>query len=97
MKVRFTPRAIENINEVSDYLQIRNPAAAERVRSAIYEAIQNLILFPRVGRHQHIPGVRRVVTKKYSYLIYYAVDDTADEIAILNVKHPSREREYTDL
>jgi toxin ParE1/3/4 len=38
-----------------------------------------------------------VVTKKYSYLIYYAVDDTADEIVVLNVKHPSREREYTDL
>jgi hypothetical protein len=38
-----------------------------------------------------------VVTKKYFYLIYYAVDDTADEIVVLNVKHPSREREYTDL
>jgi toxin ParE1/3/4 len=97
MKVRFTPRAVENINEVADYLYERNPAAAERVRSAIYDSIKNLILFPRVGRRQHIPSVRRIVTKKYSYLIYYTVDEAAEEIVILNVKHPSREREYTDL
>ena len=97
MKLRFTPRAAENITEVADYLYARNPAAAERVRSAIYERDTEPDPIPRAGRSQHIPNVRRIVTKKYSYLIYYAVDDAAEEIVILNVKHPSREREYTDL
>ena len=97
MKLRFTPRAVENINEVADYLYARKPTASERVRSAIYDSVQSLILFPRVGRQQHIPGVRRIITKKYFYLIYYTVDETAGEIVVLNVKHPSRKREYSDL
>ena len=97
MKLRFTPRALENIGEVADYLHAHSPTAAERVRSAIYDSVQNLILFPHIGRRQNIPGVRRIVTKKYSYLIYYAVDEAAQEIIVLNVKHPSRDREYSDL
>jgi plasmid stabilization system protein ParE len=46
MKLRFTPRALENIAAIADYIQARNPAAAQRVRAAIYESLQDLILFP---------------------------------------------------
>ncbi len=31
MKLRFTPRATENIAEIADYIRARNPAAARRV------------------------------------------------------------------
>jgi plasmid stabilization system protein ParE len=78
MKLRFTPRALQNITEVAEYLHARNPAAAERVRAAIYDSVKNLILFPHVGQLQHIPTVRRIVTKKYRYLIYYTVDHDAE-------------------
>jgi plasmid stabilization system protein ParE len=54
MKLRFTPRAVENIIAIADYIRERNPAAAERVRAAIYESPQDLILFPHVGRAQQI-------------------------------------------
>ena len=97
MRLRFTPRAIANIAEVSDYLLVRNPSAAERVRAAIYNSLQNLVLFPYVGRRQSIEGVRRITTRRYSYIIYYTVDDAADEIVILNVKHPARRPEFSDL
>ena len=96
MKLRFTPRALENIAEIADYIQTQNPSAARRVRAAIYDSLQNLILFPKVGRRQKTQGVRKIVTRKYSYLIYYTVDEGAEEIVILNVKHPAREREHED-
>jgi plasmid stabilization system protein ParE len=96
MKLRFTQRAIENISGVANYLRTRNPVAAERVQSDIYDGLQNLILFPRVGRRQNVPGVRRIVTRKYSYLVYYMIDDEADEVVILNIKHPASKREYSD-
>ena len=35
MKLRFTPRATENLTEIADYLLERNPTASRRVRSAI--------------------------------------------------------------
>jgi homoserine O-acetyltransferase len=50
MKLRFTPRATANLIEIADDIQAHNPAAAQRVRAAIYESLQNLILFPHVGQ-----------------------------------------------
>jgi len=82
MKLRFTPRALENISAIADYLRSRDPAAAQRVRAAIYESLQDLVLFPRVGRLQKTEGVRKFVTPRYAYLIYYTVDDAAEEIIV---------------
>jgi toxin ParE1/3/4 len=96
MKLRFTPRATANLIEIAEYLHARNPTAALRVRAAIYDSLQNLILFPQVGRRQKIEGVRKFVTRKYAYLVYYTVDEAADEIVILNIKHPARRREHED-
>jgi plasmid stabilization system protein ParE len=50
MKLRFTLRAVENIAAIAQYIRERNPAASQRVRAAIYESLQDLILFPHVGR-----------------------------------------------
>ena len=97
MKLRFTPRATANLIEIADYLHACNPAAARRVRAAIYDSLQNLILFPQVGRRQKTEGVRKFVTRRYAYLVYYTIDEVADEIVILNVKHPARTREHEDL
>jgi toxin ParE1/3/4 len=96
MKLRFTPRALENISAIADYIRLRNPAAAKRVRAAIYESLQDLILFPQIGRRQQTEGVRKFVTPRYAYLIYYTVDDAAGEIIILSVKHSAQNREHED-
>ena len=42
-------------------------------------------------------GVRKMVTRKYAYLIYYTVDETEDEIIIRNVKHKAHERGHSDI
>lgn len=96
MKLRFTPRAAEDIAEIADYIRERNPAASLRVRAAIYESLQGLALFPCIGRIQQTKGVRKFVTQKYRYLVYYTVDEVVDEIIILNVKHPARRREHEE-
>ena len=66
MKLRFTRRAVDNIAELADYIRARNPEAAEAVRTAIYDSLANLLLFPNVGRQQTTEGVRKLVTRKYS-------------------------------
>ena len=96
MKLRFTLRAAENLADIADYIRARNPSAARRVRAAIYETLQNLILFPHVGRSQQVEGVRKVVTRRFGYLIYYTIDESTDEIVIISVKHPAQKREHSD-
>ena len=76
MKLRFTLRAVENLADIADYIHARNPSAARRVRAVIYETLQNLILFPHVGRSQQVEGVRKVVTRRFGYLIYYTIDES---------------------
>lgn len=96
MKLRFTPRATENLTDIGNYLGDRNPAAARHVRAAIYETLQNLLLFPAAGRLQTVGRIRKLVTTKYAYLIYYLHDGVADEVVVLNIKHPARAREHVD-
>jgi plasmid stabilization system protein ParE len=96
MKLRFTLRAIADLAELTDYIHAHNPAAAQRVRAAIYASLEILILFPHIGRKQKTPGVRKLVTRRYRYLVYYTVDESTEQVIILNVKHPSRRREHSD-
>lgn len=97
MKLRFTPRAIANIAAIADYIREENPAAARRVRSYIYDSLQNLILFPHLGRRQKERGVRKFVTPRHAYVIYYTIDEAEREIVILSVRHPAQKREHDDL
>jgi toxin ParE1/3/4 len=97
MKLRFTPRATQDLIDIADYIRERNPAASLRVRAAILGSLQNLLMFPEIGRRQTVQGVRKLVTRKYPYLVYYSFDRTTDEIVILTIRHPAREREYEDV
>ncbi|MGA7713175.1 MAG: type II toxin-antitoxin system RelE/ParE family toxin [Rhizomicrobium sp.] len=96
MKLRFTPRAAQDVIEIADYIRAENPSAAERVRSTILESLQLLTDFPEIGRRQNVEGVRKHVARKYGYLVYYLIDTSADEIAVLTIQHPAREQPFAD-
>lgn len=96
MKVRFAVQAIVDLKEIADYLSVRNPSAAIRVRKAIQDGTRLIAAFPHSGRQQSEPHIRKLVTPRYSYLIYYTVDVPGDEIAILSIRHPARERDIAD-
>jgi hypothetical protein len=53
--------------------------------------------FRILGRQQQVEGVRKLVTQRYAYLVYYTVDDEAEEIIVLAIQHPAREREHSDV
>lgn len=96
MKLRLTRRAAQDLVDIADYIRKQNPQAALRVRAAILESLQNLVLFPQVGRQQKVEGVRKLVTRHYPYLVYYTADESAEEIIIITIQHPAREREHSD-
>jgi toxin ParE1/3/4 len=97
VKLRYTPRATRDLAQIAEYLRTRNPSAALAVRDAILRSLQNLTLFQAIGRPQNVEGVRKLVTPKYRYLVYYMIDAGAEEIVILTIQHPARSREYRDV
>ncbi len=96
MNLRFTEKAVRDLTDIADYIRERNPQSALRVRSAIIESLQNLVVFPRIGRQQTSRGVRKLVTRRYPYLVYYLLDEASDEIVILTIQHPARDRPHSD-
>lgn len=96
MKLRFTPRAINDIEEIAAYIRVENRAAAVRVRSAIFESLRNLADFPKLGRRQTVKDVRKFVTRKYPYLVFYRVDEANGEVIVLAVQHPAKTRTFSD-
>ena len=97
MKLRFTGRATHDLVEIAEYVRTRNPSAALAVRAAILRSLQNLTLFPAIGRPQNVEGVRKLVTPRYRYLVYYMIDEAAEEVVILTLQHPAQRREYQDV
>lgn len=85
MRLRLTPRATQDLATIGDYIRSRNPSAAMRVRAAILETLRMLTSFPRAGRAQTVEGVRKIVTRRYPYIVYYSLDDTAEEVVILTI------------
>jgi plasmid stabilization system protein ParE len=96
MKLRFTERATQDLVDIADYLNEHSPHSVLRVRDAILESLQNLVLFPNIGRQQTLESVRKLVTRRYPYLVYYTPDEEAQEIIILTIRHPARERDHSD-
>jgi toxin ParE1/3/4 len=96
MKVEFSRRATEDLREISAYLKPRSPQGAKHVRAAILAAITRLADFPRLGTPQTVPGVYKHMTRRYPYLIYYAIDTDAGVVYIITIRHGAREREYDD-
>ena len=97
MKLRFAPQATQDLIEIADYIRAENSAAALRVRTAILESLEILVSFPLLGRRQSVEGVRKLITRRYGYIAYYLLDEASDEIVILTIRHPARDRPASDL
>ena len=96
MKLRFTRRAVQDLADIASYLRSRSPRGAANVRAAIFDSLQILSEFPFAGHVQSVENVRKIVTRKYAYLIYYEISLAGDAIVVITIQHSSRRREFED-
>ena len=96
MRLRFTRRAIQDLTEIADFLGAHDPAAARRVQAAILRTVENVAWFPWSGRRQDVEGVRKSIVRRFPYMIFYPVDDAAEEVSVLAIRPASRKRAYSD-
>ena len=95
MKVTYSPRAVADLRSIAAYLKPRSPQGAANVQAAIRRTVAQLEHFPGLGTPQKTQGVRKLVVRKYPYLVFYVVAH-ADEVSIVTIQHASRDREFTD-
>ena len=90
-KIRYRPTALAQLDAIFDHITARNPAGARRVITAIKHRIDFLGTFPRSAKESEIPGIREMPIVRYPYVVFYAVDDDAQEVWILRVRHTSQD------
>jgi toxin ParE1/3/4 len=91
-KVRYTPRALGDLDGIFEYITAQNPRAARAVKSRIIERIQSLARFPASGPETATPGLRMLTVGRYPYLVFYEIDEAGKEVAVVHIRHASRER-----
>lgn len=89
MKLRYTKRALADLDRILAYLAQRSPQGASHVLGQIDETIRHLVAYPRLGRQTNRSNIRMRVTGDYPYLIFYRVT-RQNEISILHIRHGAR-------
>ncbi|MGA2291525.1 type II toxin-antitoxin system RelE/ParE family toxin [Bradyrhizobium sp.] len=92
MKVRWSETALAEIEDIFSYIYEHNRSAAVAVVERVEGLAALLEEFPLVGHLTDEENVRVLSVVRYPFLIFYAIDDPANEIVILHVRHTAQLR-----
>jgi plasmid stabilization system protein ParE len=81
MRVRYSPRAAEDLENIRRYIGKNNQRSAWVVASFIRQSIARLVQWPHSAQ---------MIVTNYPYVAYYEVPD--GEVIILTVLHSAQER-----
>ena len=87
MRVKWTRKALANLDNAVEYIAADKPAAAAKVALKIWNAAMGLADQPGMGRPGRVPGTRELVVPGLPYILPYVERERA--IFILRVLHTS--------
>ena len=89
MRVRYAPRARNDMVHIHQYVAAHNPKAAIAVVRRIRATANLLGRYPGLGRPTQIDDVRVIGAGRYPYLVYYRIHD--DAVTIIHVRDARRD------
>ena len=90
MRVRYTPQAFADRENIFAYINERNPHAAREIIRLITRRIAELGDEPYNGHKANKGGIYTLWITPSRYRIYYRINHDEDEVAIIRVKHTSQ-------
>jgi plasmid stabilization system protein ParE len=87
MQVRWSGKALLNLDDAVEYLAADNPTMAAEVAQRIWNAAQQLADQPGMGRPGRVAGTRELVISGLPYILPYVEEGTA--VIILRAMHAS--------
>jgi len=88
MRLRWTPAAAADLEEINRYLQQHHPSYRAPTILKLYKQIQSLKQFPSLGRPGCEAGTRELLFPPMPYIVVYRV--RSDAIEILRIYHGAR-------
>jgi toxin ParE1/3/4 len=87
MRVRYTPAAFTDREQIIQYLRERSPSGARNVAASIRDAVAQLREQPLSGYQTDDTKVRVLFIVRHPYKIFYRVSEIVE---ILHIRHTSR-------
>jgi toxin ParE1/3/4 len=88
MKIKWFADAINDLENLRDYIAADNPRAANKIAKLIIKSVINLLKQPHIGRPGRVQNTREFIVSKTPFLIIYRVKKPF--IEILRVMHGAR-------
>jgi toxin ParE1/3/4 len=89
MKLRWLPKAAEDLREIHDFLYLNSPGLAHRIVNEIYAAILVLRQMPFMGLPSQSRDTRDLILSRIRYKVTYRIRE--ETVEILYIRHSSRD------
>jgi toxin ParE1/3/4 len=90
MRIRWTPAAAADLQQISDYLKDHHPRYRQPTMRKLYDAIRTLKEWPQSGRIGREAGTRELVFSPLPYICVYRVME--QNVEILRIYHTAQNR-----
>ena len=87
MRVKWSRKALLNLDQAVEYIAADNPTAAAEVAQRIWDVSQMLAEQPGMGRPGRVKGTRELVISGLPYILPYIEKEAT--VTILRVMHTS--------
>ncbi len=87
-QLHWTPEAIQDREEIYDYIEADNPVAALALDELFLEQAGRLVDHPGLGRPGRVTGTRELVAHRNYILVY---DVAGDLVRVLRVLHAAKQ------
>ncbi|MCC4234873.1 type II toxin-antitoxin system RelE/ParE family toxin [Sphingobium soli] len=86
LPVVWRASALRKLEQVIDYIEMRNPTATDRIGAAIRHAADRLPDHPYLHRPGRVPGTREAVVHPNYILVYHVMTDRIQILAFLHTR-----------
>lgn len=89
MRIRWTPEAATDLQQIARHILRDNPSAARSVVRTLTEGIERLSKFPNLGRPGQVSNTRELVFASLPYIAIYRLKD--EVVEILRIYHGAQD------
>ena len=93
MKLVFDERALADLEGIYNWIAKDNPRAALAVVERVFESVEHLATFPRMGHAGRDEGTFEWVVPRLPYIVVYEIHGERDEIVVIAVVHGAQDRD----
>lgn len=88
MNLRWTSLAAKHLKAVHEYIAAENIAAADELVDRILIAIEQLMVYPEIGRKGRVKDTRELVVVHTPFIVAYRIKQNS--VQILAIIHGAR-------